>query len=324
MSHDNYALISHVSEPRVLLVKGSAGWTLPQHGAEDAADINAAMKAQLGYTTTVLYCAYDRYRDDEREEQHRVYVLENHSPDFPPPANARWVSKADLAAIELAVADHRAVLEQWFNHAEAGMLPDQRVPWASPGWFSSAAQWVEMQMKALGLTLAEPIEQIQVSLWSTVLRIPTTTDTLYFKASAPVFAYEPLLTWRLFQLVPAYSPPVLVIDQERHWMLMRAAGTPLSELEDLRSDVVQWEMVLRHYAQMQIQLIGQQETLLATGCPDRRLDRLPSLLEDALSDPSLLLIGKEQGLPESEYAQLQIYIPQVRALCTELKSHRIP
>ena len=70
-----------------------------------------------------------------------------------------------------------------------------------------------MQMMALGFTLARPIEQVQVSLWSTVLRIPTATETLYFKASAPVFAYEPLLTQKLFQFAPAsmldFSPETI-------------------------------------------------------------------------------------------------------------------
>ena len=142
MAHDNYALIPHPIEPTVLLLNNIAGWTLPQHSAEDASGINAAMKEQLGCDTTVLYCAYDRYKDDEREEQHRVYVLENHSPDFPLPNNARWMSNADLDAIVLAVADHHEVLEQWFGQADKDDLPSQRVPWASRGWFSSATQWI--------------------------------------------------------------------------------------------------------------------------------------------------------------------------------------
>ena len=323
MPHDNYALIPHNREPTVLLLKSTDGWTLPQHDAEDVSEINAAMRAQFGWNTTVLYCAYDRYKDDEREEQHRVYVLENHSLDLPLPANARWISKADLATIVLSVSDHHAVLEQWLSQAETG-APHQRVPWASAGWFSFATQWIREQVTERGLTLAGQIEQVQVSLWSTVLRIPTTSETLYFKASAPVFAYEPALTWRLSQLVPASVPPVLVIDQERHWMLMRDAGMPLSELEDRRADPAQWEEILRHYARLQIQLIGQQETLLTIGCPDRRLDLLPTLLEDALNEPSLLLLGQEQGLPEVEYAQLRKSLPQVRDLCRELKRYGIP
>jgi len=85
---------------------------------KDVSDINASIKVQLGCDTTVLYCAYDRYKDDEREEQHRVYVLENHTSDFPLPAHARWISRTNLATIDLAVADHYAVLEQWLSEAE--------------------------------------------------------------------------------------------------------------------------------------------------------------------------------------------------------------
>ena len=179
-------------------------------------------------------------------------------------------------------------------------------------------------MATFGLPLVGPIEQVQVSLWSTVLRISAGTEVLYFKASAPVFAYEPTLTQKLFQLVPAYMPPVLVIDQERHWMLMRDAGTPLSELEDRRTDPAHWEEVLRQYARMQIALIGQHQTLLIAGCPDRRLDLLPTLLENALSETSLLLLKQERGLPETEYVQLQAYLPQLRAVCIKLQQHGIP
>ncbi len=324
MSHDNYALIPHPIEPAILLLKNITGWTLPQHSAENASGINSAMKEQLGCDTTVLYCAYDRYKDEEREEQHRVYVLENHSPAFPLPSNAHWISMAELETMVLAVANHHAVLEQWFSQTEQDHLPNQRVPWASRGWFSSATQWIQEQTAPFGLTLVGPIEQVQVSLWSTVLRIPTTTEVLYFKASAPVFADEPTLTQKLSQLVPVYMPPVLIIDQERHWILMRDAGTPLSELEDKRTDPTHWEEVLRQYARMQIALIGQQQTLLAAGCPDRRLDLLPTLLEHALSETSLLMLNQERGLPETEYVQLQEALPQLRALCIELQQHRIP
>jgi hypothetical protein len=186
MPHDNYALIPPSKEPAVLLLKSTAGWTLPQHDAEDAAEINASIKAQLGCDTTVLYCVYDRYKDAEREEQHRIYVLENHSPDFSLPANARWISKGQLDEVVLAVTDHYAVLKQWLSQTEVSAPPKQRVPWAYPGWFSSATQWIQEQVMALSLTLVGPIEQVQVSVWSTVLRIPTATELLYFKASAPV------------------------------------------------------------------------------------------------------------------------------------------
>ncbi len=82
MCNDNYSIILHTCEPRVLLLLEENGWMLPRHHAIDAGEINAAMEKQLRVKTTVLYCAYDRYKDDEREEQHLVYVLEDHSPDW--------------------------------------------------------------------------------------------------------------------------------------------------------------------------------------------------------------------------------------------------
>ncbi|GCE08248.1 phosphotransferase [Dictyobacter aurantiacus] len=324
MPHDNYGLILHSSEPRVLLLKGDSGWTLPRHATDEVTEINAAMKEQTGCETTVLYCAYDRYQDDEREEQHRVYALENHTPEVQIRADARWIGLADLATLDLAGADHRAVLEQCSREMEEISPAARRVPWGYRGWFALASQWIREQVALAGLSAVEGITQVKVSCWSTVLRVATTDDLLYFKASAPVFAYEPLLTRRLAEPVPSLMPPVLAIDQERHWMLMRDAGTPLSKHKDLRSDPAVWDEVLRQYARAQIQLIREQKTLLSTGCPDRRLDLLPGLLEEALRDPSLLLLDQANGLSTSAYEQLRMSIPEVRAACSELQSHGIP
>src|SRR5450755_2991651 len=113
--NDNYSLIAHNSQPRVLLLCKEERWTLPQHTATNPAEINAAMQAQLGLTTTVLSCVYDRYQDEERDDQHCVYALENHSPDVALPANGRWVERTELANLSLAVPEHRAVLEAWFD-----------------------------------------------------------------------------------------------------------------------------------------------------------------------------------------------------------------
>ena len=133
---DNYSIIPHCSQPQVLLLREDAGWTLPRHTGRVAAEINAAMQAQLGLTTTVLSCVYDRYKDDEREDQHYVYALENYSPDVLPPTSGRWIDRAELANLPLAVPEHRAVLEAWFTEIEEGEYHEQRLPWMRPGWFA--------------------------------------------------------------------------------------------------------------------------------------------------------------------------------------------
>ena len=137
-TYDNYSIIPFNDLTRVLLLREEASWTLPRHQGDTAQEINAAMLEQLGLTTTVLSCVYDRYQDAEREDQHRVYALENHSPHVPLPANGRLVERAELESLPLAVADHRGVLEAWFAEAESAEPFRKRLLWMRPGWFAVA------------------------------------------------------------------------------------------------------------------------------------------------------------------------------------------
>src|SRR5256885_11395730 len=155
-NNDNYSIIPHTSEPRVLLLCEDAGWTLPRHSGTTPEEINAAMREYPGLTTTVLTCVYDRYKDEEREEQHRVYALENHSPGVSPPANGRFIDRAELANLPLAVPDHRGVLEGWFAEVEGNERNSQRLPWMRAGWFASATAWIDEQLAQLGYVRAAP------------------------------------------------------------------------------------------------------------------------------------------------------------------------
>jgi hypothetical protein len=47
---------------------------------------------------------------------------------------------------------------------------------------------------------------------------------------------------------------------------------------------------------MQLESAAHLERLRATGCPDRRLHRLPTLFETLLADTPVLLVGRENGL----------------------------
>src|SRR5690242_6241994 len=100
-NNDNYSIIPHTSRPAVLLLRSEDGWTLPRHNGTRPEEINAAMREQLGLTTTVLSCFFDRYKDDERDDQHRVYALENHSPTVLPPTNGRFIERVELADLPL-------------------------------------------------------------------------------------------------------------------------------------------------------------------------------------------------------------------------------
>src|SRR5579863_1404720 len=247
-NYDNYSIIPFNGLTRVLFLREDAGWTLPHHHSDSAEEINAAMQEQLGLSTIVLSCVYDRYQDEEREDQHRVYALENHSPHVSLPANGRLVARAELDSLPLAVADHRGVLETWFAEAGSSQPFQKRLPWMRPGWFAIATAWIDEQLARLGYTRTALPEQLKAKSWSTVLRVPTTRGNLYFKATAPASAFEPALTVILHQLLPGQVPLVLVIDEQRCWMLMQDGGT---EIRDVMDDPAHLEEALRQYAEMQ-------------------------------------------------------------------------
>lgn len=321
---DNYSLIALAANnirPKMLLLHEEDGWTMPWHTYTQPAEINAAMKAQFGLTTTVLSCIYDRYKDDEREEQHRVYALENHALDVSPPINGRWVERSELRDLALMVPEHRAVIATWFAEIEEEEVRERRQPWAFPGWFNQATTWIDQQLGQLGYTRTAPVEQVVVWTWSTVLRVPTTAGNLYFKATAAVFDYEPELTRMVAQFASAYVPHVLAIDKQQCWMLMGDAGTLFRKGPH---DPARSAEALRRYAQMQIKLADHVETLKATGCPDRRLHLLPGLYQEVLAATPFLLLDEPGGLPRDQYEQLLHLLPQVREMCEELASYNIP
>src|SRR5579863_7224880 len=141
--------------------------------------------------------------------------------------------------------------------------------------------------------MVAPIEQVHARAWSTVLRVPTASGLLYFKAVAAGFAHEPPLTHFLAAHWPECIPRVLAVDTERRWMLMQDAGRPLRGLlltGDIHANIVYLEQAFARYAQFQIGTAAYTDALLSSGCPDRRLQMLPFLFEELIADRSILLI----------------------------------
>jgi hypothetical protein len=72
-----------------------------------------------------------------------------------------------------------------------------------------------------------PIETAHERPWATVLRVPLPDGAAWFKACAPAQAFEPRLTTDLFSRWPDRVPGVLACDEQRAWLLLADAGTPV-------------------------------------------------------------------------------------------------
>src|SRR4029079_8592490 len=87
---------------------------------------------------------------------------------------------------------------------------------------SAAEEWIRAHVDPVGA-----IETAHERPWSTVLRVPLADGVAWFKACAPVQAFEPRLTAELFARWADRRPGVRGHDEEGAWPLLADAGTPI-------------------------------------------------------------------------------------------------
>jgi hypothetical protein len=323
-----YALIAHPTEPRVLLLAGADGWGPLALTTDEEGDVRAAIasvREQLAVETTALLrfpIAWQQIQpgDDEGDQ---VVALEPHTWEWQPPSHARWIDRAELVGLELARPDLRSPLEAWLASVER-VMPAQRVAWARVGWYDEAAAWMRAEAERLGTPITGAVEQVKTSFWACILRAETAHGALYFKASAPAFGYETALTEALAVRFPAYVPPVLAADLDRRWLLLADGGVSLRPAVRETRDPSLMEAALRRFAELQRATAAQTETLLATGCPDRRLAALPAQFDALVADRDALLLGLPGGVPEAEYVRMRGFAPEMREMCARLAGYGIP
>jgi hypothetical protein len=138
---------------------------------------------------------------------------------------------------------------------------------------------------------------------------------MYFKASAPVQAFEVPLLALLVGEFGDRLPEVLAFERERARLLMRDAGTPFRELVRAPRDLRHWEAVVPLYAELQLGVAAQVDELLRLGVPDLRLERLSG---------EFRALVERADVTEEERSELRGLEPQVAALCEELCHDGIP
>src|SRR4030095_664600 len=208
---DIYLLLSHVSEPSVLMLPTEHGWSLAplQYAGRmrlaNVEPLQQLVGQSLGLAATVLRCVSAHTAEQHLEA---MFLLENHSPRWSPPVGWRWVTREALAALPLAVPAHRAVLETALAEADTEAIPALRAPWAQRGWFAQARAWIEAQLERLDSVLVPPLTQVRCWGISCVLRVRTFTGALYLKAASaqPLFAREAVVVQELAGGAPQHMP----------------------------------------------------------------------------------------------------------------------
>jgi aminoglycoside/choline kinase family phosphotransferase len=204
------------------------------------------------------------------------------------------------------------------------MSTDPQLLWYNPAWQQKAHHWIRSEAERNSIQLTGEIEQNHAYAWSTVMRVPTNTGTLFFKATAGETIYEIALTQKLAQWFPDSMPELVAVDTTRGWMLMRDGGEQLRASIRPTQDIAPWSPVITRYAELQIGLTEHLSEILALGIPDHRPAALPALYAQLLADTDSLLIDQEKGLTSAEFQQLQDMTPRFEQICADLTAFGIP
>jgi len=157
--------------------------------------------------------------------------------------------------------------------------------------------------------------------WSCVSCFTTAKGPIFLKSMAEPYANEAVLLLFLAQNGIHHITEVIASNQELSCFLMKGAGWPLrkKQISDFKGDV--FCHFLKIYAPIQITCISLVDKLLALGVNDWRLEKLPHLYKDFVSNTHLL---ESDGLTLEEIEHLKELSPQVNRLCVKLSEFGIP
>jgi hypothetical protein len=315
-----FAALRHPAEPRILFLRSDRAWRLPRVAARELWVANAAMivpafERRLGTTPWLLR----QFRCDEDEDANRieaVFELALRDPAWRPPAHGRWVGRRELDGLRLRDEDQRNLLGAYLESLERDEVPEERAPWARPGWLEDIGAWLECELERLGHSLVA-IEQVKHWSISSVLRVRTDGPDLYFKVSArlPLFVEEGPVTAMLASRFPGYVPKPVAVQPEHGWLLLPAFD-----------EVVGWQApldvrceVLARFAGLQRRSAEQAGELLAAGCLDRRLEVLEEQIDPLVADPEAVA-----RLRADEVEELRRQAPLFREACRRLAQTGLP
>lgn len=181
--------------------------------------------------------------------------------------------------------------------------------------------WACQYLLSHGYTLKSNLpEDVQSTPWSCVVRFATSDGYIYLKHTPELLALEASIIQILHDQFHVSVPEVIAHNAELNCFLMKDAGRPLREILKKKFDVALFCKAIDQFTSMQLAVADQINIFLDMGVPDWRLDKLPDLYMQLLSQKEMLIAD---GLSEKEIDELKKLLPKVSDLCQKLSGYAI-
>ncbi|MDP1574092.1 MAG: phosphotransferase [Coxiellaceae bacterium] len=182
-------------------------------------------------------------------------------------------------------------------------------------------QWGREYLSTHGYTLTDKQpKEIQNTPWSYVVRFKSTAGYIYLKHTPKLLALEAHITQILHDQFHAPVPKVIASNVNLDCFLMKDAGSPLRTLLKKHFDATLLCKAIDHFTSLQLTVANEVNIFLDIGVPDWRLDKLPDLYMQLLSQKDVLITD---GLSEKEIGELKALQSTVSSLCKKLSDYSI-
>lgn len=206
-------------------------------------------------------------------------------------------------------------------------------PSAADPSVAALVAWVDAALAERGPQRSGESVVVVRQPWSLVLRVPTRDGVLYAKASPPRFAcyaHEAPLAQLLATLAPDAVPSVLAVDVREHRLLLADGGDSLgarlrsSTATEFGRDVAAVARSLDLLAGLQVRSVAWVEALLAAGCPDHRLARLPTLYASLVAEVASVGADTPGTWTVAGNEAVDAFVPQLERICQRLGAVGVP
>lgn len=182
-------------------------------------------------------------------------------------------------------------------------------------------QWGCKCLTSLGYTLKNNLpENVVNTPWSYVIRFETSDGYIYLKHAPKLLALEPMIIQILYDQFHARVPIVIAKSTELNCFLMKDAGRSLREVLKKKFKEALLCKAIDQFTSLQIAVADRVEVFLDIGVPDWRLNKLPDLYKEAISQKDFLIAD---GLSEMEVNELEALLSKISYLCQKLSDYSI-
>ena len=182
-------------------------------------------------------------------------------------------------------------------------------------------QWACQYLSSHGYTLKSKLaENVLSTPWSDVVRFATSDGYIYLKHTPALLALEAPVIQILHDQFHARVPIVIAHNTELNCFLMKDAGRSLREILKQQFDVALFCRAIDQFTLLQLATADHVDIFLDIGVPDWRLNQLPDLYKELLSQKEILI---EDGLSAIEIRELETLFPKVSNLCKKLSDYSI-